>query len=228
MIISKHESGRSWYVELFSRFIKLWFLKAAGTTLFMALFFYIYFELLHHPRAVVTKMPATWMDDWVVFWPPAFYVYVSLWLYTALAPALQPNFARLVVYGLGIGAVCAAGLLIFWIFPTAVPFDTSAPWLQDSTTSVLRKIDLSGNAFPSLHVATAIFTGTSLHAIFRETHCPRAVLLLNWVWCALIVYSTLAIKQHVLWDVLSGVLLGAIFGAVYLRIEKRFSVAGDD
>jgi membrane-associated phospholipid phosphatase len=224
MISTQHTASHGWYTELLSRFIKLWFFKAAGTTLFMALFFYIYFELLHYPRAVVTKMPATWVDDWVVFWPPAFYVYVSLWLYTALAPALQPNFARLVVYGFGIGAVCAAGLLIFWIFPTAVPFDASAPWLQDSTTSILRKIDLSGNAFPSLHVATAMFTGMSLHAIIREARCPRALLVLNWVWCALIVYSTLAIKQHVMCDVLAGVLLGAIFGIAYLSIEKRFFV----
>jgi membrane-associated phospholipid phosphatase len=39
----------------------------------------------------------------------------------------------------------------------------------------------------------------------------------NTVWLLLIVYSTLAIKQHVLLDALAGAALGAAFGWASLR-----------
>jgi PAP2 superfamily len=214
-------SACRWCVQLASRFIYLWFFKSTGTALFMVLFFYSYFALLKSPAFPVTIMSTTWVDDWLVFWPPAFYLYASLWVYTALVPALQPSFLRLVAYGCGIGALCLTGLLTFLFFPTAVPFTASAPWFQDPTLSILRRIDLSGNAFPSLHVATAVFTGMSLHTLLREMQCPRWLKAVNWLWCLLIVYSTMAIKQHVMWDAVAGVFLGLFFGFLYPQLEKR-------
>lgn len=212
-----------WCAQLASRFMHLWFFKSTGTALFMVLFFYCYFALLRSPVFTVTVMSTTWVDDWLVFWPPAFYLYASLWVYTSLVPALQPSFLRLVAYGCGIGAVCLTGLLTFLFFPTAVPFNASAPWFQDPTLSILRRIDLSGNAFPSLHVAAAVFSGMSLHTLLREMQCPKWLKIVNWVWCVLIVYSTMAIKQHVMWDVVAGVCLGLVFGLIYPQFEKRLA-----
>jgi membrane-associated phospholipid phosphatase len=85
--------------------------------------------------------------------------------------------------------------------------------------SLLRSLDLAGNACPSLHVATAIFTAMAMHHLLRDLKAPPLLRRVSWVWCALIVYSTMAIKQHVLWDVLAGLALGLFFGWLYARLE---------
>lgn len=208
----------SWYARAAARLVHLWVFKAAGTALFMVLFFYSYFEVLHAPIGVVTLMPLTWVDDWIAFWPPAFYLYASLWVYTSLVPALQPSLVRLVAYGCGIGALCLSGLVIFSFFPTAVPYEFST-WFIDPSLSLLRSLDLAGNACPSLHVATAVFTAMAMHRLLTELQAPPWLQQASRLWCALIVYSTMAIKQHVLWDVLAGLALGVLFGWLYSRLE---------
>jgi membrane-associated phospholipid phosphatase len=52
-------------------------------------------------------------------------------------------------------------------------------------------------------------------------HCPLWLKTTNWVWCAFIIYSTLAIKQHVMWDVLAGLLLGIVCAVLYEKFENR-------
>jgi membrane-associated phospholipid phosphatase len=209
-----------WQVELKRRILRLWFLKATGTALFLFVFFQLYFALLRFPSAAIFEMPTTKLDDLVSFWPPAFYAYASLWVYTALVPALQPSFKALIVYGFGIGAVCVTGLSFFYFLPTKVPFN-SLERSTESSLAILRKIDMSGNACPSLHVATAIFTAICLHRILLAIDSPSWIRVVSWVWCALIVYSTMGIKQHVFWDVAAGIALGMIFAFGYLQITDE-------
>lgn len=218
MDLAERARPPTWYALGAERLMHLWFFKAAGTALFMVIFFYSYFEVLHSPIGVVTLMPLTWVDDWIAFWPPAFYLYASLWVYTALVPALQPSLVRFVAYGCGIGALCLSGLVIFSFFPTAVPYEFST-WFTDPSLSLLRSLDLAGNACPSLHVATAVFTALAMQPLLRELQAPSWLRQASWFWCALIIYSTMAIKQHVLLDVLAGLLLGLFFGWLYSRLQ---------
>jgi membrane-associated phospholipid phosphatase len=210
----------SWQQACWQRLAHLWYIKSVATASFMAAFFYVYFAILNAPMYAVTTMGTTFVDDLVPFWPPAFYMYASLWVYTSLVPALQPSFLRIMLYGLGIGLVCSTGLLLFYFFPTAVPY-ASADWFNDPALVVLRKIDMTGNACPSLHVACAIFTAICLNQQLKSMQCPHWLKVSNWLWCVLIVYSTLAIKQHVMWDVIAGVLLGIVCALIFSEFEKR-------
>jgi membrane-associated phospholipid phosphatase len=214
------EHAKSWSAQFVHRIKLLWFWKSTGTALFMAVFFYLYFLVLNHPMAAVHTMPITALDKWIGFWSPAFFPYASLWLYTSLVPALQPNGWRLLGYGVGIGAVCLTGLAIFAAFPTAVPF-TAMDWFNDPSRSVLQQLDAAGNACPSLHVAAALFSALNLRKLLQEMACPPWVAAVNWVWCAVIVYSTMAIKQHVMWDVVAGVALALCIHALYAPFERR-------
>ena len=218
MDLAESALPRTWYTRGAERLMHLWFFKATGTAAFMGIFFYSYFAVLHSPIGAVTLMPLTWADDWIAFWPPAFYLYASLWVYTALVPALQPSLLRLVAYGCGIGSLCLSALVIFSFFPTAVPYEFSS-WFTDPSLSLLRSLDQAGNACPSLHVATAVFTAMAMNQLLRDLEAPPWVQQASWLWCGLIVYSTMAIKQHVLWDVLAGVVLGVFFGWLYSRFE---------
>lgn len=208
----------SWSDALVARFRVLAPLKAFGTMFFMLLFFMAYLQLLHDPVFAVTTMPLTAVDHWVAFEPPALLFYLSLWVYVSLPPALLPNRRILIGYGAWITLLCAIGLLIFLFFPTAVP-TPHIDWSNYPEFSLLKGVDGTGNACPSLHVATAAFSGIWLHRLFRDMRCPGYFQIVNTLWCLAIVYSTMATKQHVFLDVVAGGLLGilvALFSLAWL------------
>ena len=73
----------------------------------------LYRHLLNHPLFPVTEMPLTALDHLVGFWPPALFLYVSLWLYVSIPPALLRSLRELLDYALAIGGVCLVGLALF-------------------------------------------------------------------------------------------------------------------
>lgn len=195
-------------------------LKVIGICAFMWLFFVAYFHVLRNPVHPVTAMPLTPLDDWIAFVPAAFWVYVSLWFYVGIAPGLLPSVRALLGYGAWIAALCAAGLLCFWLWPTAVPSQAHQldPAVADHPGfALLRGVDAAGNACPSLHVATASFTAMWIHRQLAAAGAPRALQALNLTWLLLIAWSTVAVRQHVVLDVVAGAALGVAFGLAALR-----------
>jgi membrane-associated phospholipid phosphatase len=205
-----------WRAEIWSRMRELFWLKLLGTALWTTLFFIGYFELLRYPAHPVTVMPLTWVDALVPFQPAMLWPYLSLWFYIGIAPGLQRGFPQLLVYGLWTVVLMGGGLAIFHFWPTAVP-----PLTLDRTVypgfSMLEGVDAAGNASPSMHVASAVFTGIRIHAVLRETGSPMALRLANLVWAALIAWSTMAVRQHVALDVLGGACLGLLVALASLR-----------
>ena len=211
---------RPWQRELLGRLGHLWWLKAVGTAMFMIGFFAAYLHLLHFPAYPVTVMPLTAVDRAVAFQPWALVAYASLWVYVALPPAIAPSFGRLAGYGWHIGALCLAGIVVFVFWPTMVP-PANVDWGLYPGYSLLKGIDAGGNACPSLHVATALYSAIWLSAEFSEVQAARWVRGVNWLWCALIVFSTLATKQHVMLDVLAGGALAAVAAALSPGLRRH-------
>lgn len=207
-----------WYQRIAQAIGKHMLLKAFGTPTFIAVFFAAYFYLLQNPARPTTIMPTLWLDRAIVFEPRAMWLYASLWVYVSLPPALLLTRGALLHYARAIGATCAVGLLIFYLWPTAVP-SPAIDWAHYPHVQFLKNLDAAGNAFPSLHVATAVFSGIWLHAQLRQFDVPRWLMLMNGAWCAGIVYSTLATRQHVVVDVAGGLLLGGI--AAYGSLRSR-------
>jgi membrane-associated phospholipid phosphatase len=214
--VAAGQDHRAWRSELASRLRTLAVLKLAGVTAFVWLFFIGYFYLLRNPGGPVTVMPLTALDRLIPFQPYALAAYVSLWLYVGIAPGLLRNWRELLVYGLWATALCGFGLALFYVWPTAVPSNS-----MNATIGVLQGVDAAGNACPSLHVATAMFSMVWIDHLLRVTRSPLPLRLLNAGWFAAIAYSTLAIKQHVVLDVVGGVLLGLAFAWLSLRGPRR-------
>ena len=193
-------------------------LKALGISGFMWVFFLLYFEMLRHPVHPVQVMPLTAIDRAIAFQPSAVAAYVSLWIYVGIAPGLMLSLREVLRHGLWMGGLCATGLLCFYCWPTAVPRqDFGLDLSQHAGMALLQGVDAAGNACPSLHVATAVFTGIWVHRLLRLTGAHAAWFVANALWVSLIVYSTLAIKQHVFWDVVAGTALAAAFGWPSMR-----------
>lgn len=193
-------------------------LKSIGTMLFISLFFGAYFYLLKAPAYLTTVMPITVLDRLIGFQPLALPMYLSLWVYVSLPPALLATRRELYGYGLAMAGTCLAGLIIFYFWPTVVPA-ANIDWAQYPDVDFLKSMDTSGNACPSLHVATAIFSGIWLLHLLRRFGTPLWMLTFNWTWCIGIIYSTLATRQHVAVDVLAGLMLGVL--AAYLSLRHR-------
>jgi membrane-associated phospholipid phosphatase len=191
-------------------------LKAIGTPLFIALFFGAYFYVLKHPAYPTTLMPMTVLDHLIPFQPLAFYIYVSLWVYVSLPPGLLALRRELYGYAAAMAVMCLVGLGVFYFWPTAVP-PAEIDWARYPDMEFLKNLDAAGNACPSLHVATAVFSGLWLHRLLRRFGAPWWMLLINGGWCAGIVYSTLAVRQHVAVDVLAGLALGVLAARLSLR-----------
>jgi membrane-associated phospholipid phosphatase len=185
--------------ELTRRLKSLPLLKTVGITAFMCAFFAGYFATLNHPLFRVRYMPQTGFDCWLGFQPWAVSLYCSLWLYVLIPPALIGRARELLRYGAVAGLLALTGLVIFLLWPTKV---------ATQGTGFLKRVDLGGNACPSLHVAFAVFSAICISRLFRGLGVPGYAQVLNWLWCAAILYSTLATKQHVLLDLAAGSVVG--------------------
>lgn len=205
-----------WTRQIANRIVILWPIKALGTTLFMSLFFWAYFGVLRNPLFPPTPMPLTTLDQWIPITAQAFPVYASLWVFTSLPAALLKEVRMLAIFGLWMAAMCLLCLGIFWIFPTIVP-SAGIDWTLYPEMALIKNVDASGNACPSLHVASAIFAAIWLDRQVATMSAPLALRWGIWLHCLAILWSTVATRQHVVIDVLAGAVVGAIFGVLGLR-----------
>lgn len=212
-----------WYRQAAAALSTHKWLKGIGTPLFIGLFFGAYFYVLKNPAYPVTVMPVTALDRLIPFQPLAFYVYITLWLYVSLPPALLTTRRALYGYGAAMAATCLAGLGIFYFWPTTVA-PAAIDWARYPDMEFLKNLDAAGNACPSLHVATAVFSGIWLHHLLRRFGASLSMLIVNGVWCAGIVYSTMAVRQHVAVDVYAGLAFGVLAAGLSLRYQLKTGV----
>lgn len=219
-IIQQNDQQIAWYCQAVTLITHHMYLKCFGTMILIGVFFAVYFYVLSYPAYPITVMPITFIDELITFQPITLPIYLSLWLYVSLPPALLATKRELLHYALAMTFTSIIGFAIFYFWPTTLPLAT-IDWPQPTETSFLKGIDAAGNACPSFHVATAFFSGCWLHYLFRRIDAPPSILVINWLWCIAIVYSTLAIRQHVVVDVVAGLALGGLMAYLALQYHKK-------
>ncbi len=205
-------SAPSWCRELPPRLRSHWRLKSLWIPVSMAAFFWAYFLVLRHPWFRVTTMPATAADRWIGFHPGSLALYVSLWLYVLIPPALMDDRPELARFARAAVLLAGVGLAIFVAWPTAVPA-WGIDWARYGALAPLKSVDATGNACPSLHAAFAVFCAVWTDRLLRRIGAPGYLRALNAAWCAGILYSTVATRQHVAVDLAAGAALGALVAA---------------
>ncbi|HXG52522.1 MAG TPA: phosphatase PAP2 family protein [candidate division Zixibacteria bacterium] len=165
-----------------------------------------YYALQHHTFFPVTLMPETPVDEWIGFDDRALWLYLSLFLLMPVAPLQMTDLTRLRRYAVGVCLLSLAADLVFLVWPTAVrrpdPGAASAFYVQ------LTQAVSPRNACPSLHAAMAIFSALCYEQTAADFRHPGSWRIALWAWALAILYATLAVKEHVLLDVLAGSLLG--------------------
>ena len=213
----------NWLKQATSRIKTHWLLKMLGTTGYMTFFMMGYFWLLKHPMFPVTVIPVTSLDRLISFQPWCIVPYASLWLYISLVPLLFRSWRELAPYLSAVTVLSLAGFSIFLFWPTAIP-KLDIDWARYPSVAFLKSVDASGNACPSLHVAFAVLTGIWLRRLLKQMRTPISLRVLNICWCVLIAYSTLATKQHVALDLVSGAALGLCVTMLFLHILPSLGV----
>jgi membrane-associated phospholipid phosphatase len=192
--------------ELRFRVISCWREKLA-LTLALNLFFWVPYSLLsRHEVFPARAIPLTWFDAAVGFSPdPWGWIYLSQFLYTGTIPWLIAPRADIRKYVVGLSLMCGTSFLIFLFFPVRAP--RPEPFGPGSALSFIAQYDGGLNAFPSLHAAFMIYTFALGWRLFGG-RLPRWLIVGAVLWGVLILYATLATKQHFAWDLIAGALLG--------------------
>ena len=199
-----------WQQALGRRVATLWPFKLVGNTLATVAFFVLYFQVMQHRLPHAFVLPLTPLDRWLELRVAALPLYASLWLYLALPPAFAKDLRELTAFALGAAAMSTIALVVFWFWPTAVPI-FAIDGVQHPALHFLKTTDAAGNAFPSLHVSFSVYACAVLMRQLRAVAAPPWVHACNVAWAVGIVYSTLAVRQHVAIDVAGGLLLGLAF-----------------
>jgi membrane-associated phospholipid phosphatase len=171
----------------------------------------------------VRKVPLSWLDGGVPFQSHWIWAYLSLYLLNPIGPLFTRSRQDLLRYARGILFLFACGFVCFVFFPVAGPRPLSADryWLYQR----LIGIDRPYNSFPSLHAGCAVYSVlfaaySSLDTSHRTLR--TCLITVSWIWVALILYSTIATRQHFFIDLPGGILLGWL--AYRLLVVKRTAV----
>jgi membrane-associated phospholipid phosphatase len=188
------------------RITTLWRLKLGATAVMSVIFWSCYLFLSRHPLLAVHTLPITWLDEWAGFRPsPWVWVYESIFLLKGIAPWLIISREQLRRYLSGFTLLSMVSFAVFAIFPVAAPRPAD---LQANTFLIfITRVDGPLNAFPSLHAGCLVYTLALIRHLFGRRLNPIIPILLL-IWAGLILFGTLATKQHYAVDLLAGGLLG--------------------
>jgi membrane-associated phospholipid phosphatase len=190
--------------DLARRFVTLLAEKAVLQVATAAVFWLGYWWLSRHAPVPSRPPPLTWLDRAVEFTPePWAWVYLSQFLLVSALPWLIDARPLLHRYILAMLLMSLASFSIFYVHPVASP----RPAVLPATGPMAWIVQLDGpyNAFPSLHAGFALLMVYLAWRMFRRPAVSGVVV----VWTLLILYSTLATRQHYAWDLVAGAVVGA-------------------
>ncbi len=160
-------------------------------------------------------VPPMAADRWISLQPLAIYPYLSwygLMLLTHFTCCEDPCFKR---WWFGAGLIGILSSLVFLLWPTGIE-RSIAP--SSALHAWLISIDQPRNALPSLHASLAVYAGLIFSSSLPNNKRAVASRATLWLWILLILWSTIAIRQHVFADILCGALLGlGIYQILYWK-----------
>ncbi len=201
--------------------VRAWLELKLALAVGLNLWVYLPYQWLqHHQYFPERTMPTGWIDRGIPFWPQAVWIYLSVYLLMPLGPFLMRNQRQLLRYAAGIVfiSLLADNFFLFW--PTTCPRPVAAD--ANLAYRLLVRVDNPFHAFPSLHAAFAVYSALCAGLVRREICAPARWEVGLWAWTFLILFATMATKQHVFVDIVAGgVLAGVAFVCVFKQIATN-------
>jgi membrane-associated phospholipid phosphatase len=177
-----------------------------------------YLFLQRHHFFPAKNMQPTSFDRMIPFSDQAVWLYLSIYLLMPVGPFLMNNRNQIFRYAAGIILISLSANIIFIFRPTSCP----RPDVQGTIPAyqMLTTIDNSFHAFPSLHAAFAVYSALCGALVLRELNVSRRWRISLGLWAFMILFATLATKQHVLADIIAGSTLGFV---IYICAFKEWN-----
>jgi membrane-associated phospholipid phosphatase len=160
------------------------------------------------PLRPAGRLPLTPIDRAVPFDPNWVYPYLSLYPMLILPPLLATRPAQLWRYTIGAVLMFLAATIVFLIWPIEYP-RPPLPHLAPAAYRLVTTIDRPLNSIPSLHAGLVAYSLLFAARVLSDVRpgIRRLSLGLLALWGAVILYATLATRQHYLLDLPPGLLL---------------------
>jgi membrane-associated phospholipid phosphatase len=197
--------GGSFSDRLIGRLRSCWRLKVQLSIALLILFDVPYFLIGHYPVFPVHTLPLSAIDRAIGFHPRGWvWVYQSFYLLLNIIPWLARERWELQRYLRGFVIVSVVSFACFVIFPIRGP----QPEVHDAGGMywLLRQYDVTLNSLPSLHAGLLVYTV----CFSRRIGLLRVFVV---IWCMLVLYATLATKEHYLVDIVAGAVLALLADA---------------
>ena len=163
------------------------------------------------------------IDGWVSFEPAWIWAYLSIALLVPLAPLLAMRKEDLARYAKGLTLLCLACFAAFLFFPVHGPRPEPIAG-QHAIYELLVSWDRPSNSLPSLHAGLVVYSLLFAFRVLWSDLRPAGRVALGMaglLWGALILYSTLATRQHWAIDLPAGVFLAGAAHALVWRDTGR-------
>jgi membrane-associated phospholipid phosphatase len=182
-----------------------------------------YFSLQRVRFFPLRSVSETALDRAIEFAPAGWiWVYLSIALLVPLAPLLATSRDELARYAKGLALMCLASFVAFLFFPVEGPRPGGAA--GSHAYELIVSYDRTTNSLPSLHAGLAVYSLLFAFRVLRRDvgRGGRWLLAATGVaWGILILYSTLATKQHWAVDLAGGILLACAAHAFAWRAADR-------
>ena len=179
-----------------------------------------YLFLQRHHFFPTTNMSPGVFDRWIPFSDHAVWLYFSIYLLMPVGPFLMNDRKQILRYAVGIALISLLANFTFLFWPTIC----KRPDVEETNAAyqTLTTLDNSFHALPSLHAAFAIYSAQCGSLVLRGLGSRRFWRIGLWLWAILILWATLATKQHVVVDIIAGSALGlGIYRCVF---SQRFFI----
>ena len=181
-------------------------LKAALAAIIAFTFCVPYFLIGTYPLMPVRELPLTWLDRAVGSHPYEWvWIYQSEYLLVNGIPWLATRREQLARYTRGFALLSIVSFTVFILVPIRAP----KPAIENPVGMywLLQLYDVPYNCLPSLHAGMLVYTLAFGGRVAGDL-APRSLKLLVLAWATLILYSTVATKEHYVVDIGAGVALG--------------------
>lgn len=112
---------------------------------------------------------------------------------------------------------CFIAGLIFIFFPTTiVRYEGDLSLFSGFIIEVIYKLDTPLSCIPSIHVLTSF---AFMLGVFKSEKIPKAFRVFVYIVAFLIILSTMFIKQHVFYDVISAILIVMVVWFVVVKTK---------